>query len=377
VPPGVLPLAAMKAREMMVATHGHCFDGAASAVLFTRLVRALAPPGAPPSFRYRSCGYGPGMQMIPEGWLDGAENAILDFRYTPSPKLSWYFDHHVTGFGSPEERDVALAMGGPESPPKPPEIRGGALIAMGGPESPPKPPEIRGGALIEGVAAGARTRVFWEPTYGSCAKLIADVAAARFGVDMGPLAELVGWADVIDSARFPSAEAATAPDEPVLQLAAVIEHHGDGRFLNALVPRLLEIPPGELARAADVQAQWAPIRASRDAFVARVARAAVVLGPVVLVDISDAPIEVAAKFVTYARYPACVYSVMLTRHKQHYKCSVGYNPWCGVPRGHDIAAICQRYGGGGHPAVGACSFPLAALDKAREAARAVAEELGR
>src|SRR5277367_3018661 len=94
VPPGVLPLAAMKAREMMVATHGHCFDGAASAVLFTRLARAVAAAGEARSFRYKSCGYGPGMQMIPEAWLDGAENAILDFRYTPSKKLSWYFDHH-------------------------------------------------------------------------------------------------------------------------------------------------------------------------------------------------------------------------------------------------------------------------------------------
>ena len=54
----------MKAREFLVATHGHCFDGAASAALFTRLARALAPEGSAPSFRYKSCGYGPGMQMI-------------------------------------------------------------------------------------------------------------------------------------------------------------------------------------------------------------------------------------------------------------------------------------------------------------------------
>jgi hypothetical protein len=68
---------------------------------------------------------------------------------------------------------------------------------------------------------------------------------------------------------------------------------------------------------------------------------------------------------------------MLTRHKQHYKLSVGYNPWSGRPRGHDIAAICRRYDGGGHPAVGACSFPLSAEARAREAAHAIAEELSR
>ncbi len=334
----------MKDREILVATHGHCFDGTASAVLFTRLARALAPAttlgaAGPLTFRYKSCGYGPGMQMIPPGWLDGAENAILDFRYTPSKRVTWYFDHHVTSFGSAEERDAAIA---------------GASGASDG-----------------------RPQVFWEPTYGSCAKLIADVSAARFGVDMSPLADLTGWADVIDSARFPSADAATSPDEPVLQLAGVIEHHGDGAFLNAMVPRLLERPLLEVAAAPDMQALWAPIRASREAFTRRVEASAEVRGPVVLVDLTDAPVDVAAKFVTYARYPACVYSVMLTRHKQHYKLSVGYNPWCGTPRGHDIAAICRRYDGGGHPAVGACSFPLNAADRAREAVRVIAEELGR
>ena len=328
----------MKPREILVATHGHCFDGAASAVLFTRLVRELAP-GDTLALRYKSCGYGPGMQVIPEGWLDGDENAILDFRYTPSKRLSWYFDHHITAFASPEERDVAVAAG------------------------------------ATSTATEARPQVFWEPTYGSCAKLIADVAAARFGVDMSPLASLVGWADVIDSARFASAEAATSVDEPVLQLAAVIEHHGDGPFLNALVPQLLERPLVEVAAGEDVQARWAPIRAARDAFVHRVTRAAEVRGPVVLVDLTDAPLDVAAKFVTYARYPQCIYSVMLTKNRQHYKLAIGYNPWCGKPRGHDISAICRRYDGGGHPAVGACSFPLSTEARAHAAARSVADEL--
>jgi hypothetical protein len=367
----------MKAREILVATHGHCFDGAASAALFTRLRREVEPDaaGAPatgggsPAFRYKSCGYGPGMQAIPEGWLDGDENAILDFRYTPSKRLSWYFDHHVTGFGSAAEGAAAIAAAAPAGYGAEPGSAGRSPIVDPGYGAEPADPGHE--------SRVAFPQVFWEPTYGSCAKLIADVARARFGVDMSPLAELIGWADVIDTARFPSAAAATSQDEPVLQLAAVIEHHGDGPFLNALVPRLLERPLGEVALAEDVQALWAPIRASRAAFEARVERAAVVRGPVVLVDLTDAPVDVAAKFVTYARFPECTYSVMLTRNRQHFKLSIGYNPWSGVPRGHDIASICRRYDGGGHPAVGACSFPLSAAARAREAALAVTEELGR
>jgi hypothetical protein len=328
----------MKPRDFLVATHGHCFDGLASAVLFTRLARTLAG-GAKLAFRYKSCGYGPGMQTIPEAWLDGDENVILDFRYTASKKLSFYFDHHITGFGSPAERDAALS---------------GAAD--------PARPELR-------------PQVHYDPTYSSCALLIRDVAEKRWSVDMSPLATLVAWADVIDAARFASAEAATDKDEPVLQLAAVIEHHGDGPFLKAVAPRLLEQDVIEVAKSADIQEKFAPIRAARETFVRRVSKAAEVRGRVVLVDLTDAPLDVAAKFVTYALYPTTTYSVMLTRNKQHFKVSVGYNPWSGAPRDRDIASICLRHGGGGHPAVGACSFPLDAEDRAREVARGIAAEL--
>jgi hypothetical protein len=326
------------AKKVVVATHGHCFDGMASAALFVHLLRAIRGPGAPEP-RFKSCGYGPGMSMIPEEWLDGDENAILDFRYTPSARLGFYFDHHVTAFGSPEERDLALAR-----------------------------------ALPPG-APGEGPHVFYEPTYSSCTKLIADVSRDAWGVDVSGLEELVRWADLIDSARFSSAEAAVDRTEPVLQLASVIEHHGDTAFLGTVVPELLEKGLDGLARSPGIQEAWRPLAAAHDAFKLRVARRARTIGRAVLVDLTDAPLDVGAKFVTYALYPQAVYSVMLTRARQHYKLSIGYNPWCGAPREHDVASICKRYGGGGHPAVGAASFPLSALERARQCAEAVAREL--
>jgi hypothetical protein len=327
-----------KPRDVVVATHGHCFDGMASAAVFTHLVRALSP-GEPLEVRYRSCGYGPGMTMIPEAWLDGADNAILDFRFTPTERLTWYFDHHITAFGSAEERDQALARG-----------------------EKPRP-------------GGRPLHIFYDAAYGSCTKLIADVARARFGVETDALQDLVRWADLIDAARFPSAEAAIDRTEPVLQLASVVEYHGDGPFLKSVVPRLLERPVSEVARDPDLVELYRPLAAAAEAFIARVKKNGQVMGRVVLVDLTDAPLEGGAKFATYALYPACVYSVTLTRAKQHCKVSIGYNPWCGQERRHDIAAICRRYEGGGHPVVGAFSFPLSEIPRAREVARAVAREL--
>ena len=85
----------------VVATHGHCFDGLCSAVVFSRLLGALRGPAT--RFHYASCGYSPTQRPL-EGLLDGDENAILDYRFCATPKLGWYFDHHRTAFGSDADR---------------------------------------------------------------------------------------------------------------------------------------------------------------------------------------------------------------------------------------------------------------------------------
>lgn len=273
--------------------------------------------------------------MIPEHWLDGDENAILDFRYTKSSRLTWFFDHHVTGFGSVEEQNEALETHKLDGP----------------------------------------TRVFYEPTYSSCTKLISDIANKHFDVSCQKLEPLIQWADVIDAARFSSAEQAVDRSEPVLQLAAVVEHHGDGAFLHNIVPKLLERPVEELAKDPQVAQLFKPISVAQDAFAARVKQAGVVMGSVVLVDLSEAAMDASLKFIAYALFPKCVYSVTILRSKHHCKVSVGYNPWSGVARRHDIASICKRYDGGGHPVVGAATFPLAEISRAREVAATIAKEL--
>ena len=55
--------------------------------------------------------------------------------------------------------------------------------------------------------------------------------------------------------------------------------------------------------------------------------------------------------------------------------SVGSNPWAPDEPKHNLATICERYGGGGHPRVGAISLEPGALTKAREIAAEITEEL--
>ena len=55
--------------------------------------------------------------------------------------------------------------------------------------------------------------------------------------------------------------------------------------------------------------------------------------------------------------------------------SVGSNPWVAEAPRHNLATICERYGGGGHARVGAISFQIGAVEEARKAAGEIAEEL--
>jgi hypothetical protein len=180
---------------------------------------------------------------------------------------------------------------------------------------------------------------------------------------------------MIDSAAFPSAQFAVERKDPVMQLMTVVEQHGDDAFLARMIPRLLTEPIEDVARSPEVQAEFAPMKAQHEAFIEMVRGASKEKDGVVLVDLSDRIIDAAGKFVTYALYPQSAYSVLLSRSKSKCKISVGFNPWSPVPRRHNIAAICERFGGGGHPVVGAVSIAADQVDRARAIAREVADEL--
>src|SRR5919197_4500397 len=80
--------------------HGHCFDGVASAAVFTRFYRARVHPDA--EVAYTPLLHTAGA-LFDGAMFDGDENAIVDFKYSPSERLTWWFDHHQSAFLSPED----------------------------------------------------------------------------------------------------------------------------------------------------------------------------------------------------------------------------------------------------------------------------------
>lgn len=318
--------------NVVVGYHGHCFDGMASAALFTRFLRESE--GAAAAFTYRGLDHQPGGSHVPDAILTGDVNAVVDFRYTPSPKLTWWFDHHRTGIVGDEER-----------------------------------------AAFEADASG---RKFFDPDCGSCCKLMADVLAERFGFRAPELDDLVGWAHRIDSADFPDPEAAMDLSVAALRLMTVIEAHGDDAFL---APRIERLSRGEsledVAADHEVKKRFRPLRRAHRRTSRVIEERARLDDGVVCFDLSDRGNggDRYDKFTPYRLFPEARYCVAVTAGAKRAKVSVGSNPWARVPRTHDISAICARYGGGGHPVVGAVSLPSGDIERARTIAAEIAATL--
>src|SRR5688500_4534034 len=131
--------------------HGHCFDGVASAAVFTRFYHTRVAPGA--AVEYTPLTHRPG-DLFDDEMFDGDENAIVDFKYSPSARLTWWFDHHQSAFLT--------------------------------------------GADEAHFRADSSGKKFWDAESKSCTEFIERVASERFGFADPTLEPLVHWAHIID-----------------------------------------------------------------------------------------------------------------------------------------------------------------------------------
>lgn len=295
--------------RLHVLYHGNCFDGAASAALFSRFFEARE--GKPVATSFVPLQHQQG-NPFPADAFAGEVNAVVDFRFSPSPRLDWWFDHHQSAFQPPGDR-----------------------------------------AAFESDRSGQK---FWDPAAPSNTGFMARTLDERFGFRAPDLGELVSWAEVIDAARFPSARVAVRLEEPALRIMALLEATRDSDLPRRIIEGFRTRPLAALAAEPWVREPLAPVLERHTRAVEAYRRLARLEGGVVEVDATGEGIESANKFIAYDLFPGSRYAVVLSQDGKRVKVSVGSNPWSPVPREHDIARICERYGGGGHPVVGAVSL---------------------
>ena len=315
--------------KLRVLYHGHCFDGVASAATFTRFYLERIHKDA--SVEYGGLLHRPGNLLFEGNMFDGDENAIVDFKYSPSERLTWWFDHHQSAFLTPEDE-----------------------------------------AHFRADKSGKK---FLDATRKSCTEFIAFIGQTKFGFDSEPLRDLIHWAHIIDGALYESPAQCVELKEPALQLMQVIEGTPDESFIEQVIRDLTHQSLHEVATSAEVGARFQPILKTHRETLEAIRLKAVYQDGVVQFDLVDEGYEGFNKFIPYYLFPEATYTVALTRAPQRTKISVGSNPWAPRPRRHNIATICERYGGGGHAVVGAISFAPDEVEKGRAVMKEIVAEL--
>jgi len=321
--------------------HDNCFDGACSASLFTRFHRECI--GTAKSFDYIGMKHKAGLLFDENEFLVDGENAIVDFKFSSSPRVTWWFDHHKSAFSTAEEEAY---------------FRAGQVNADGTP--------------------GPRAmRQFFDPNYTSCTTWIAHIASTKFGMDVSPLKELLYWADIVDGAKYESAKAAVEMEAPAMKITSVIESAPDSALVQRFIPLLTEMNLQQVLDQPFVQERLGPLMEAHWRGVELIRERSVCERGTVSFDITDQPTEGYNKFIPYYLHPEGTYCVGLSKSSFRTKISVGTNPWTKKPASElaDISEICERWGGGGHARVGAISFPVDKLDDARLAAAQIIMEL--
>jgi hypothetical protein len=314
--------------KVRVFYHDKCFDGASSAALFSRFYRERVRSDV--DFVFSGLLHRAG-SLFNEKDFDGDENAIVDFKYSSSPKITWWFDHHQSAFLTPADA-----------------------------------------AHFE---QDQSNRKFYDPDFKSCTSFIATIAQQRFGFDPAPVADLVHWTDVIDGALYADARTAVEMQAPAMKLTMIIESNQDYEFLPRLIPLLASKPLGEILQEPFVASLLPPLLERHQRSIAILRERTELKDGTLFFDVSDLELEGYNKFVPYYLQPESIYSVGLSKSSFRVKVSVGSNPWAPSPPVVNLAKICERYGGGGHARVGAISFDVTQQEAARKAAQEIVAEL--
>lgn len=318
--------------QVRVLYHDNCFDGAASAALFSEFYRVCIEGES--AFEYVGMQHGPG-NVFAGAFTPVArepspsepprrkliEHVCVDFRYSPDARLDWWFDHHQSAFVTPDDEVHFQQAHNP--------------------------------------------RHFYDPHAQSCSKFLSRKVAEVYGFDAVPYRELIEWADLIDGAKFASPAQAVECKEPALQLMQWVEHNRDPELKLRFIADLRSCGLTEIAGRDYVQTALSPVWAQRDVQIKLLRERAIFEDGVVFYDLLDQTPGPVSKFAPYYLFPDAHYVVGLSMLPGRAKISVGSNPWHGERRTANIASLCGQYGGGGHPAVGAVSLNASEADRMR------------
>lgn len=297
------------------------FDGLVSAAVLATILRES---GREQEVDWRSVNYDQRTEWA--GFGRGTRFAIVDFHFHPD--AVYWFDHHPTTFLSDELRARYV------------------------------PSE----------------RWHWDVESPSCPPLILAHAARHWGYRTPQrFEEMARWSDVVDAARYKDVEEAVFGDRPALRIARALTVAPNEEWLDELVGALAQGTLEQVADRPDLEKAYQRASRNRDKALSQFPPTVESTADgVVLYDASSSHIR-RERFAPFYHHPRALYSVGVIPTRAGFHVSAGENPWNPPDADVHIGRLMERYGGGGHKAVGGANpHDLAA---ARTAAAEIAEVL--
>lgn len=297
------------------------FDGMVSAAILATVLREVR--GEQP--RWESVNYDQRRDW--DSFSAGLRFAVVDFHF--HPRAEYWFDHHPTTFLTPALRELY------------------------------RPSE----------------RWRWDESSPSCPPLILAHAREHWAYEApARFLEMARWSDVIDAARYRSVEQAIFGDEPALRIARALTVAPSSGWVDQIVERMTLLPLEEIAALDTLEQAHQRASRNRDRALQQFPPTVVWKRDAVLYyDASSSQIR-RERFAAFYHHPDILYSVGVIPTRAGFHVTCGENPW-NPPgeQGVHVGAIMERYGGGGHRAVGGAN--PASLSEARRVAEEIAQQL--
>ena len=160
-----------------------------------------------------------------------------------------------------------------------------------------------------------------------------------------------------------------------MKLTLVIEGSKGSDAVQKIIRWMRRETLDEIIAKPEIQTLYEPLYQRHLASIGIIRERAAMEKGVTSFDLIGYEIEGYNKFIPYYLFPGSTYTVSVSASSFRTKISVGSNPWSIVEPAHNLASICERYGGGGHAKVGAISLEPGQIEKARSVAAEIVAEL--
>ena len=281
------------------------FDGMASAAI---LADALEKSRGESQVRWAGVNFDRTLNW--EDFAMGQQFAVVDFHYHPRAK--YWFDHHPTTFLTDEDKATFT------------------------------PDENRS----------------FDPESPSCPPIILKHAIEHWGYEPpAHFAELSKWSDIIDAARFGTADQSLFGKEAAIRVSRALTCSPDLSFHDKVVGLMRDKPLLQVANDPTMDKCYERSCRNRDNalenFSANVQlRSATAL----FADLRSRKIR-RERFAPFYLNPEIHYAVTLLPTRAGVHITVASNPWNRPKSDFHLGNEMKKYGGGGHQGVGGCNPP--------------------